>query len=175
MNAAIRDAFERLETTRAAVLQLLEGRDHAALNRPRADGGWSALQVLHHVVAAEEATLGYIKKKMQAGSAIPRAGLRSRLGLLGLRLAFASPLRFRAPASTASVPAEVDAARLRATWQSSREAWHALLDDFPEDLAGRQIFRHPTAGRMGLRDTLGFMQSHLDHHARQVERALGGR
>lgn len=174
MNAAIRDAFERLETTRFEVLRLLDGRDHSVLNRTRADGGWSALQVLHHVVAAEEATIGYIKKKMQAGASIPRAGVRSRLGLLGLRLAFASPLRFRAPAATASVPAEIDAAGLRAGWQSGREAWRALLAAFPEDLVNRQVFRHPVAGRMSLRDTLGFMQSHLDHHARQVERALAG-
>lgn len=175
MNVAIQDAFERLETTRAEVLRLLEGHDHDVLNRTRGDGGWSALQVLHHVVAAEGATLAYIKKKMQAGTAIPRAGLRSRLRLLALRLALASPLRFRAPAATASVPPEIDAEKLRADWESGRGAWRALLTAFPEDLVARQVFRHPLVGRMGLSDTLGFMRSHLDHHARQVERALARR
>jgi hypothetical protein len=34
------------------------------------------------------------------------------------------------------------------------------------------VFRHGWVGLMGLRDTLGFLQSHLDHHVRQVERLL---
>jgi len=175
MNVEIGRALERLEATRAEILSRLEGHDHARLNRPRADGGWSALQILHHVVAGEEATLGYLKKKMQAGPSLPRAGLRSRLRLLALRIASASPLRFRAPAATATVPAEIDPAFLRSRWERVRGDWRSLLESFPEDLVGRQVFRHPVVGRMGLRDTLGFLQSHLDHHARQVDRALAPR
>ena len=41
---------------------------------------------------------------------------------------------------------------------------------FPEELLDRLVFRHGFVGLMGLPDTLGFMQAHLDHHARQVER-----
>jgi hypothetical protein len=165
--------FERLEATRREILVRLEGHDPARLNVPRADGGWSALQVLHHVIAAEAGTLRYISKKMLAGTNLPPAGLMSRLRLLALQAAHASPFRFRAPAVVADVPAEIDPAELRARWDGVRKGWVALLDGFPEELLDREVFRHGMVGLMGLPDTLDFLQSHLDHHARQVEQRLG--
>jgi hypothetical protein len=70
---------QRLEATRAGVVSRIQDVDRATLNRPRADGGWSAFQVLHHVIAAESGTLRYISKKMLAGTRLPGAGLVSRL------------------------------------------------------------------------------------------------
>jgi len=154
------------------LLAHLQGHDRTALNRPRADGGWSALQVLHHVIAAEAGTLGYVSRKMRGGTSLPRAGLVSRLRLLALQMANASPLRFRAPGITADVPTEIDPDELLRGWDEARTEWRRLLEDFPEELLGRMVFRHGWVGLMGLSDTLGFLQSHLDHHARQVERLL---
>jgi hypothetical protein len=34
------------------------------------------------------------------------------------------------------------------------------------------VFRHMMVGLMGLPDTLTFLQSHLVHHARQIDRLL---
>ena len=167
--------FERLEASRTRTLALLDPHDREALNRPPRPGRWSALQVLHHVVESEAATLGYVRKKMQAGSALPRAGLASRLRRMAVALALASPLRFRAPAVVGTVPDEVDPARLRERWEAVRGDLRELLDTFPPEVQGRLVFRHPFAGRMGLADTLAVLQAHLDHHVPQVERALDSR
>jgi len=172
MNQQLQQRFERLESTRRDVLARLEGHDRARLNRPRADGGWSALQVLAHVINAEAGTLRYISKKMQAGTSLPRAGPVSRLRLLALQVANASPLRFRAPAGTGDVPADVEPGELFSRWDDVRAEWKQLLDDFPEELLDRVVLRHSMVGLIGLPDTLSFLQSHLDHHARQVERLL---
>ena len=175
MNQRLQQRFERLESTRRDVLARLEGHDQTRLNRPRDDGGWSALQVLHHVITAEEGTLRYISKKMLAGAGLPRSGLVSRLRLLALQVGNASPFKFRAPAGTGDVPADIDPAELVSHWGEVRSGWRRLLEDFPEELTGRVVFRHAFVGLMGLPDTLGFLQSHLDHHARQVERLLEAR
>ena len=172
MNEQLRQKFERLEASRRDVLARLEGHDRARLNRPRADGGWSVLQVLHHVITAEAGTLGYISKKMRGGTSLPRAGLVSRLRLLALQVASASPFRFRAPGVTADVPAEIDPDELLRRWDEVRVGWKDRLDGFPDELLDRMVFRHTMAGLMGLPDTLSFLQSHLTHHARQVERLL---
>ena len=164
--------FERLEATRVGVAARLDRHDRAALNRPRADGGWSALQVLHHVIAAEAGTQRYISKKMLAGPNLPRAGLASRMRLLALQAAIVLPFRFRAPAVTADVPDEADPAELLARWQETREGLRTLLEGFPDELVDRVVFRHLLVGLMGLHDTLDFLQAHLDHHVRQVERLL---
>lgn len=174
MRSDLESSFERLEATRERVLRRLDGLDPALLNRPPARGGWSVLQVLHHVLGSETATLGYVRKKMQAGSALPVAGLASRLRLLALQVALVLPLRFKAPAATASVPAQVDPKELRSRWEEVRRGYRELLTAFPAELEGRLVFRHPFVGLMSLAHTLGFLQAHLDHHERQVERVLDG-
>lgn len=172
MHERLQSRFAHLEATRKEVLVRLGDHDRETLNRPRADGGWSALQILHHVIAAEEGTRRYISKKMLGGTNLPRAGSMSRLRLLALRVAHVSPFRFRAPAVVAEVPVEVDPDELRARWDEVRKEWVELLDGFPEELLDRMVFRHGMVGLMGLPDTLDFLQSHLDHHARQVEERL---
>jgi hypothetical protein len=168
----LQQRLERLEATRAGVVSRIEPVERASLNRPRADGGWSVLQVLHHVIVAEAGTLRYISKKMLAGMSLPRAGLVSRLRQLTLQAALVSPFRFQAPGVTADVPAEVDPAELLGRWEETRRGWRKLLDEFPEEILDRMVFRHGLVGLMGLRDTLDFLQGHLDHHVRQVERLL---
>ena len=172
MNPRFGPRLERLEASRARAVALLVPHDASALNRAPAPGRWSALQVLHHVVESEAAMLGYVRKKLQAGASLPRAGLGSRLRRLALQAGLASPLRFKAPAVAASVPDVVEPAALRARWDEVRAGWRALVEAFPPELEGRLVFRHPVAGRMGLADTLAVLQAHLDHHVPQVARAL---
>ncbi len=164
--------LERLEASRARALSLLAPHGAATLNRAPAPGRWSALQVLHHLVESEAATLGYVRKKMQAGTSLPPAGLGSRLRRTAVEVGLALPLRFRAPAVAASVPDVVELAALRSRWDEVRASWRDLVEAFPADLEGRLVFRHPVAGRMSLADTLAVLQAHLDHHVPQVERAL---
>ena len=173
-NERLQRRFDRLESTRRDVLARLEGHDRARLNRPRADGGWSALQVLHHVITAEAGTLRYIVEEDAGGNEPPPGRPPEPPAAPGpAGRAWSSPLRFRAPAVTAEVPDEIEPDELRARWDEVRAGWETLLEGFPEEILDRLVFRHVLVGLMGLPDTLGFMQAHLEHHARQVERLLG--
>jgi hypothetical protein len=167
--------LERLERSRQRALALVSGLDSAALNRAPAAGKWSALQVLHHVVTAEALTLRYIRKKMQAGDALPRASFGSRLRLLAVEAVLASPLRVRAPDVVAEVPPHLDADELRGRWESVRGDLRALVEEFPPELLDRLVFRHPMGGRLTLAHALGTLEAHLDHHLPQVARAAGVR
>jgi hypothetical protein len=172
MDQALTRRLDRIESLRRRALGLVDGAPPAALNRPAAPGKWSALQVLHHVVTAEALTLRYVRKKMQAGAALERAGLASRLRLLALELTLASPLRVRAPAITSEVPAEGELEALRTRWDEVRRELQELVCSFPPELLDRLVFRHPYAGRMTLAHALGTLEAHLAHHIPQVERAI---
>ena len=168
---AVRRRFERLESSRRALLDSLAGLDDEALRRPPAPGAWSIVQVLGHLTLAEEATLAYLRKKTQAApSTIPPAGIASWLRMIAVAAMLRAPVRRKAPALTANPPAERGLAEARAHWDRVRADWTVFLDAFPAELAGRAVFRHPFAGRMSLAHTLGFMEEHLRHHARQVDR-----
>jgi uncharacterized damage-inducible protein DinB len=168
MEPGLRRRFERLEETRVRVAGTLGGHDAASLNRRPGPERWSALQVLHHVVTVEALTVSYVRKKSQAGASLPRAGLASRLRLLALRAALASPLRLKAPAVTATVPESIELAALEQRWDAVRRELCDLLEGLPAALGDRMVFRHPVVGRMGIEDALGLLQAHLDHHARQI-------
>lgn len=174
MQPAFARRFAQLEAARSRLLQSLVHLDPAALNRSPSPGRWSALQVLHHVVTVEALTVGYVRKKMQAGAALPRAGITSRLRLLLLQATLASPLRVRAPAGTGVVPAASELPQLQVLWDEVRGDLARLLGSFPAELADRLVFRHPYAGRMSLEHALRMLHAHLGHHARQVEAALRG-
>ena len=51
---------QRLQT----LLQELAAFDDEKLNRKPADGGWSAIQTMHHLILSEEFSMRYIQKKM---------------------------------------------------------------------------------------------------------------
>ena len=172
MQRDLERAFARLEATRQELLALAASHDEAAFNRRPRPQAWSAAQVVEHVMISEALSLGYVRKKMQAGAALPKAGPLSALRLLGLQLYLASPLRTRAPAASAGVPEHSALDELSARWDGMREEWRTLLESFPPELLGRMVFRHPFAGLLSLTHALGFLQAHLDHHARQVRAAL---
>ncbi len=174
MDPALARRLEHLEASRRRALLAVEGVPHAALNRPPGPDRWSALQVLEHVVTVESLTLGYVRKKMQAGAALPTAGLGSRLRLLAVQATLASPLRVGAPEVAGKVPAESDLEKLRKRWDEVRAGMEQLARSFPPELLDRLVFRHPLAGRMTLDHALGTLEAHLDHHIPQVERALEG-
>lgn len=172
MEPELERAFARLEAGRQDLLAAAARSGDAAFNRRPRPEAWSAAQVLEHVLVSEALTLGYVRKKMRAGDGLPRATPLSALRLLALRLFLASPVRVRAPKAAAGVPDRSSLAELRARWDEVRGGWRCLLESFPWELRGRMVFRHPYAGLLSLPHALGFLQAHLDHHARQVHEAL---
>jgi hypothetical protein len=175
VDPALARSLARLEASRLRVLGAVDGVPHATLNRAPAPGQWSALQVLHHVVTVEALTLGYVRKKMQAGAALETAGPASRLRLLAVQAALALPIRVKAPAIASDVPRESELTVLRARWDDVRSGLDELVRSFPPELENRLVFRHPYAGRMTLAHALGTLEAHLDHHIPQVERAVVSR
>ena len=165
----MRARFERLESSRRALLDSLAGLPDATVRRQPAEGVWSIVQVVGHVTLAEEATLAYLRKKMQAPSAIPAAGPMSWVRMMAVAAVLRSPVRRRLRRPPPTRP-------WRSAWPKRPHGgtacaeWAAFLEAFPPELLGRAVFRHPFAGRMSIAHTLGFMQEHQRHHARQIAR-----
>jgi uncharacterized damage-inducible protein DinB len=166
----VRGRFARLESSRRELLDSLAALSDADARRAPAEGAWSIVQVVGHLTMSDEATLGYLHKKMQAPSAIPPAGPMSWVRMIAVAAVLRAPVRRKAPAATANPPAAVGLDEARARWDRVRAEWTAFLDSFPPELLGRAVFRHPFAGRMSIAHTLGFMQEHQRHHARQIAR-----
>jgi len=172
----LKSGFQTMEATKATLLRSLASLDAAALNRKPDEATWSILQVVAHLTKSEAGTLQYIKKKTQDPSALPKAGIAPWFRVAALVAAIHSPMKFKAPGTTADVPESADFQAASLAWAEVREDWREFIEAFPEVLNDRVIFRHPFVGLLGPTQVMIFLNQHLGNHVRQIGRirkALG--
>ena len=158
-----------LEERRRQLFERLEGLDPDFLNRRPGVGRWSMIQVMCHLIRAEELSLSYIQKKVDKPEGLLDVTVSGWLRVLGLAVALRSPLRVKAPGAAADVPEREDLAKTRRHWDEVRSQWRALVERFPRELERKGVFRHPFAGRMTLNQSLAFTVEHVRHHEKQIE------
>ncbi|UOR07454.1 DinB family protein [Hymenobacter aerilatus] len=172
MNYRLSTRLEQLERATERLLQSAEALGERAYQSP-GSGKWSAAQVVQHLLVSETGINQYLEKKIQEAEGLQHAGLghflRSRLLRVLLRAPF---LRFQTPAYlTAKTPITAPPLpELRQQWASVRRRLEQILNEYPEQLMRRAIFKHPRSGMLTIAQTLDFMVDHVLHHQKQIER-----
>jgi uncharacterized damage-inducible protein DinB len=172
MNPQIKKHYDNLDESLNRLFSELDPLDPALLNRKPAADKWSVTEVMSHLHTSEKMSGQYIRKKLQYRDGIKPSGFQGALRSFFLRAVFGLPLKFKAP-KVARPPADTgDYASLREAWKAERQSLRALLDTFPEELIDKQTFKHPLAGKMDIRQALGFFQTHFDRHYQQIQNTL---
>jgi hypothetical protein len=131
---------------------------------------WSMVQVLLHLIIAEELSLGYVRHKLSRHAELKNAGLKSWLRYQVVVLFLRFKKKIKAPAQIAVIPDDVTPAETLQRWQVLRSEWKRTLETMPEELLDKEIFRHPVTGFMNISQTLRFLREHILHHVAQIER-----
>ncbi len=152
----------------------LQGLDDEQLNRQPQLNKWSVIQVLFHLIQSDRLVTAYVLKKMRAEGELAKTGFRTWFRTVLLQVALRGPFKFKAPPMVAQVPDFETLAVIKSAWSQANQDLYNLLASFPPHLVGREIFRHPYAGRLNLHQTLDFMADHFAHHLKQVDRLLEG-
>lgn len=164
-------ALERLRSE-VEVLCLRHG-DEACRTAPK-EGGWSALQILNHILLSEAGTLRYMKNKTAYTPVLKKTTPVSYLRFALLTSALRSPFRFQAPEGVR--PSEMESLPslpvLLEQWSEVRRDFRDFLEQFPQGQENKLVFRHPIAGRLTLIQTLSFMKDHLNRHLKQIHKRL---
>jgi uncharacterized damage-inducible protein DinB len=158
---------DRLEQSRARVLGLVEATDQRRRSVQPADGKWSMLQVVEHLVLAEEGTLRVFE---QGPPPQPKVKVRSVLVLRAIEGLFGMRLRLPVPSKslTPTVPESLEALRLR--WTTASDGITQCVGALESDDLRQPRFRHPLAGWVTVGHGLDFLERHVRHHQRQVHR-----
>lgn len=158
-----------------ALLNELAQTDDTVLNMSALDGGWSAIQVAHHLILTEELSLQYVKKKLSFNPKLEKAGPDSWVRLQVLKLYLGAPFKFKAPDAVGdqSLPGFTSLADTRARWLKIRQDWADFLEQLPTELLDKAVYRHPFAGRFGWPGMLIFFRHHFNRHRKQIHRTLG--
>lgn len=161
----------------AEVLRLLDeiqAYNNDALNKRPESGGWSALQVMEHLVLSETLSLQYIRKKIGFGGAFEKRGISSAWRRFLLWGYLSTPIKFKAPVMVAedNLPQHSSLADVRLRWESLRSQWTQFLEKLPSELLDKAIYKHPVAGRLGWPETIAFFNIHFNRHRKQIRRTL---
>ena len=160
--------MRRLEKQKSAILaEVSSWPEEMRAARP-ADGEWSALQVLDHLVRTEAGISGVVMEMLAKPQ---RIGMKDRIGVAFVELVFRSRCRVKVPKSVERfiLPGEgLELGEIGQRWNEARISLRQLMCDAEGCHGG--VFRHPVGGWMDFERVLRFFSVHIVHHGYQLER-----
>jgi hypothetical protein len=158
---------DRLDQSRARVLALVEGTDEDQRSSQPAEGKWSLLQVVEHLVLAEEGTLKVFE---QGPPPEPKVKVRSVLALRAIEGLFGLRLRLPVPSKSLTPTTPESLEPLRVRWVAAGKGIAQYVGALEPDDLRKPRFRHPVAGWLTAAQGIDFLERHIRHHERQIHR-----
>ena len=157
-------AFENAKERMLSLISVLsEEQAHA---QPLS--GWSAVQVIEHILYSEKGTLGYILKKTSSGwESLEDQEDAHRTNARALHDRLRSDEKYPAPAILPEPTNTLAVAEVLTEWLSIRTQWSEWLASVDPTFEHKLIFKQPAAGMLTLADTLTFLTLHIEHHMPQ--------
>jgi len=171
MLPALQKSFNRLESSRFHLLQLTSALTEAQAHASPGPSEWSVVQVIEHMVTIERMVLRAVQKQLTK-STLQNSGVGTMARFTLLVLALRYRKKIKAPAILPHPAGDQSLDEWRHEWESTRQGWRQLLENVPEKVLRKEVFKHPLAGYLTLRQTLGFITEHHNHHVPQVQRLV---
>lgn len=172
MHKKLQPLFDKMENTRKELFQKLEQYPAEKMNQKPDEKSWSVVQVMDHLTNAEGNSVKYINKKLSFNPKLQKAGLGSSARYALLVTAFTLPLKFKVPDVVGEASNEHNFAQAKANWDQVRNDLKTLLDSMDEKTANAELWKHPAAGKMSMKNALKFMELHVQRHQGQIDRIL---
>jgi len=157
-----------------SLFQELSKYEDKTLNSRPADGGWSAIQTVHHLILVEDLGLRYVQKKLSFGTPIGQGGFKEKMKLFLLKTYAALPIKFPAPQGVGDdhIPDSMSLEETKERWMLIRQRWTEFFETMPDSMLNTLVFKHPIAGRMTWKGMLEFHQEHMKRHIKQIRKAV---
>lgn len=160
----------RVESERESLLASLEGLGEEALRRRPAPDTWSILEVVEHMVQAEDFCL-MNHRDADALEVRPRS-LRQRLAYELVVLILEGPVRVSAPVKAMNPEGTATLHELAERWRESQARLRSIVES-TQDPRRDAVFRHPVAGPMTPAQAVRMLDAHQRRHIRQIEKRRG--
>ena len=132
--------------------------------------GWSIIQVLSHLNMAETLSLQYMQKKILAGSKMGKVSIVNTIRMSVTCGFLQTGLRWKAPSYISKPKGDYTLNEIRKEWNSTRSQIRQYIQDYPDDLLNREVYKHPMAGRLSLIQAVDSFIYHQRHHVHQLNR-----
>lgn len=168
----ILELFQNVEQEKEQLFEKLNTVDTKKLNHKPNQDKWSIIQIIYHLYKSEQLSIIYIKRSVSKPDRVSRSGLLSKIRGLILVLALKTNYKFKAPQNVAKVPEFGDLETYSTKWSKVRIELQKIIEQAPEKILKSDIFNHPTIGKMNIYYAVKFIQTHFQHHKKQIESIL---
>lgn len=173
MNEDLIARIDDLEDLRKEIVSQYDSYTTDQLTFKPDPGHWNLLQVLDHIVTSEKMSAIYIKRQLNGKKYPPPPGLKSRYRYALLKLALKLPFRYKAPSIVDSTGKTPDLHILQDSWKTIRGEIRSIVENTDEELLELGVYEHPRAGLLDMEQALHFLDMHIRHHQKQMERITG--
>lgn len=162
--------LNELETLRTEIVSQYDAYTTDQLTFKPEPGHWNLLQVLDHIVTSEKMSAIYIKRQLNGKKYPPPPGMKSRFRYNLLKVALKLPFRYKAPSIVDSTGKTPDLHILQESWKTIRGEIRTIIETTDEELLDLGVYEHPRAGLLNMEQALDFLDMHIRHHEKQMER-----
>ncbi len=166
--------LKNLDQKLTLLLRDLKTYSDNKLNEQPSAKEWSVLQIMQHLMKAEEGAVSYVKKKLSYEPELANANVMSSFRSIFLNMALTSPIKIKAPEKVSGEALATDLTfwEVAKQWKTQRGELEAYLESLPDDYYTKDLYKHPLSGKMTLSNMLSFFNIHVDRHTRQIRRTL---
>jgi hypothetical protein len=167
MLTEIQKIFDSLEKKYPNLLQLLNSLSDDALYFKAGADKWSIVEVIEHLVMAEENMLEQLTDAASATALDPQD--RSAKNYHIVIKVMTKDIPVDVPDESMEPHGQIALEELLERWNDTRQKTRAFIDGINSEKAGELVYRHPFAGPLNMAETLRFIDVHFDNHMRHIE------
>ena len=164
----IQETFESLEKKYGELLRHLDPLPPETLYFKAGADKWSIVEVIEHLVMAEEDMLAQLTGAASAASLDPQD--RSAKNYHIVIKVMTQDIPVDVPAESMEPHGRFSLEELLERWDAARKKARACIDAMDTGGAGDLVYRHPFAGPLDMAETLRFIDVHFDNHMRHLQK-----
>ena len=170
MLAGIQETFGDLEKKYGKLLQHLNSLADDVLDFKAGPDKWSIVEVIEHLVMAEENMLAQLTDETSAATLDPQD--RSAKNYHIVIKVMTRDIPVDVPDESMEPRGQFSLAELLDRWDDTRKKTRAYISVIDSEKAGDLVYRHPFAGPLDMAETLRFIDVHFDNHMRHIDRII---
>ena len=166
----IQQQYDSLKLKLETLLQLLDSHTDEVLSFKAGPDKWSIVEVVEHLVIAEEGLLKELSTNIPDSTLDPEAKTPEKHQIV-IKV-MERDIEVDVPHESLEPHGRIALEDLLNQWNDIRQKLPGLLAEIKPEKQGDPVFRHPYGGPLNLSDTLQFFEVHFDNHMRHIDRIL---
>lgn len=167
MKSEIQKTFKNLDKKYGELLRHLDSLAAETLYFKAGPDKWSIVEVIEHLVMAEENMLEQLTGATSATTLDPQE--RSAKNYHIVIKVMTKDIPVDVPDESMEPHGQIALEELLERWNDTRQKTHAYIDGINSDDADNLVYRHPFAGPLDMAETLRFIDVHFDNHMRHID------